>query len=212
MNITNDKVTAYIDGLYRPLSRELGALRKEAEAAMIPVILKDAETLLLNLIRIKNPVSVLEIGTAVGYSAACMARACPGCRVTTIEADETMVLKAENNIRALGLADRIRVLHGKAEDVITKQKERFDFVFIDAAKSHYRKFWDSAVSLCVPGAVIVCDNVLMRATTASDEYDTKNKHRTSIRNMRDFLSYITEIADTSVLPVGDGIAISILKG
>lgn len=212
MNITNDKVTAYINGLYQPLSKELRDLRQEAETACVPIILRDTETLLLNLLRLKKPTCVLEIGTAVGYSASCMAQAFPGCRITTIEADENMVLTARNNIRALGFADRITVLHGRAENVIKEQKDRFDFVFIDAAKSHYRKFWDSALCVCAPEAIIVCDNVLMKAMTVSDEYDPKKKHKTSIRNMRDFLAYITEAADTSILPVGDGVSISIMKG
>lgn len=214
MNIINEKVTAYIEGFYRPVNPALGKLRTQSEAERVPIILRDTEGFLLNLIRLKQPAAVLEIGTAVGYSAACMASVLAGCRVTTIEADQRMAETAKKNIQALGLSNRIQVLTGQGQEVLDHLEESFDFVFIDAAKSHYRKFWDKAVPLCEPEAVIVCDNVLMKAMTASDEYDPKKKYKTSIRNMREFLAYIADTADarTSILPIGDGVSLSILKG
>lgn len=214
MNIINDKVTAYINELYRPVNQPLARLRREAEEARVPIILRDTETFLLDLVRMKRPSSILEVGTAVGYSAACMATVFSGCTVTTIEADEETAAVARDNIRRLGLSDRIEVLLGPGQEVLERLSGSYDFVFIDAAKSHYRTFWDKALPLCSPGAVIVCDNVLMKAMTVSDEYDPKHKFKTSIRNMREFLTYITntEYADTSVLPVGDGVSFSILKG
>lgn len=219
MNITNEKVTDYINELYRPVDEELGALREAAEREIIPIIMRDTETLLLNLIRLKQPSQILEIGTAIGYSAACMARVCGGCRITTIESSEPMRERARENLRKLGLESRVRILRGKAQEVLDELYDSglsasFDLVFIDAAKSHYRLFWDKALRLCRPGAMIICDNVLMRGTTVSEEYDPKNKFRTSIRRMREFLTFLseTQIADTSILPVGDGVSISILKG
>lgn len=214
MNIINEKVTAYIDEQYRPLSPELEALRRSSEEYMVPIIMRDMEGLLLNLIRIKQPRNILEIGTAIGYSAACMAEALPQCRVTTIEADPAAAEIARENIDGLGLAERITLLQGKGQEILDTLTDDFDFVFIDAAKSHYRTFWDKVSGLCRPGAVIVCDNVLMRGTTVSCEYDPRRKHRTSIRRMRDFLSFLTDEAQahTCILPVGDGVSISILKG
>lgn len=214
MNIINETITAYIDGLYHPVSAALAELRETAETEHVPIILRDTEGFLLNLVRMKRPAAVLEIGTAVGYSAACMAQAFEGCHVTTIEADPEMAAAAQRNIKGLGLSSRIQVLTGQGQDVLEQLEGSFDFVFIDAAKSHYRKFWDKSLPLCRPDAVIVCDNVLMKAMTASDEYDPKKKYKTSIRNMREFLAYITstENADTAVLPIGDGVSISVLKG
>ncbi len=119
---------------------------------------------------------------------------------------------AELNIRNLGFENRIRVLRGDAREVMTGLNEKeFDVVFIDAAKSHYLSFWNLALPLCRPDAVIICDNVLMKGMTASDEYDIKGKYNTSIRKMREFLVYINEQAETSVLPVGDGISISLIE-
>ena len=88
----------------------------------------------------------------------------------------------------------------------------FDVVFIDAAKSHYKAFWDLAMPLCNDEAMIICDNVLMKGMTASDEYDPGKKYKTSIRKMREFIQYITDLpyADTCILPVGDGVSISVI--
>lgn len=213
MNIINDKVTAYIEEQYRPVSPELGALRRRAEEDGIHIILRDMEGLLLNLIRMKRPRRILEIGTAVGYSAACMISVSEA-EAVTIEADLQTARIARENIESLGLAERITVLRGKGQEVLDEVEGPFDVVFIDAAKSHYRTFWDKAINLCGPGAVVICDNVLMRGTTVSEEYDPRRKHRTSIRRMREFLDYLTDEAqaDTCILPVGDGVSISILKG
>ncbi len=217
MNITNDKVTEYIDELYKPLTLQLDQLRKEAEAKNIPIILKDTETLLLNLIRIKRPKRILEIGTAVGYSSACFVTAYSGAEITTIEYNEETYKIALNNIKNLGLFDKIKVYLGDGSDVIEKLNEEgcesFDMVFIDAAKSHYKRFWDSAIKVCNKDAVIVSDNVLMKAMTVSSEYDPRGRHKTNIRKMREYLEYISNLDDcqTSVVPVGDGLAVSVLN-
>lgn len=214
MNIINDKVTAYINEQYRPQSPELMEIRLQAEAVRVPIVLRDTEGLLLNLIQLKRPVHILEIGTAIGYSAACMAAYFETCRITTIESDEAVAEIARQNIERLGFADRITLLQGKAQDLMDDLKGPFDFVFIDASKSHYRIFWDKALTLCSPGAVILCDNILMQGMTVSEEYDPRKKHKTHIRKMREFLDYITsaDYVDTSLLPVGDGVSLSILKG
>ncbi|MGI6765632.1 MAG: O-methyltransferase [Lentihominibacter sp.] len=211
MNITNDIITAYLDTLYVNKNQKLKELREFAEKERVPIILKDTEELLLQLIRIKKPAKVLEIGTAVGYSACCFADAYD-CQVVTIEADDEMADIAESNIRNLGFENKVEVLRGDAREVMADLKgNTFDVVFIDAAKSHYLSFWNLALPLCRPDAVIICDNVLMKGMTASDEYDTKGKYNTSIRKMREFLIYINEQAETSVLPVGDGISISLVE-
>lgn len=211
MNITNDIIKAYLDTLYVNRNQKLNDLREFAEKEKVPIILKDTEELLLQLFRIKKPAEVLEIGTAVGYSACCFADACD-CRVVTIESDSELADIAESNIRNMGFENRIRVLRGDAREVMQKlPKNSFDIVFIDAAKSHYRVFWDLALPLCRTDAVIICDNVLMKGMTARDEYDTKGRYKTSIRKMREFLEYINEQAETSVLPVGDGVSISLTE-
>lgn len=226
MNITNEIITSYINTLYSGGSEKLEELRHFAEEHRVPIILKDTESLLVGLFKIKKPVRILEIGTAIGYSACCFADCC-GCNVTTIEADKNMYEIAKSNIKNLGFEDKVEVLFGDARDILEefndknirlaedfgKEKILFDVVFIDAAKSHYKAFWDLALPLCGEDAMIVCDNVLMKGMTASDEYDPKRKYKTSIRKMREFIRYINNLdyADTCVLPVGDGVSISVLE-
>lgn len=217
MNITNNIITSYIETLYTSANPKLLELRAFAEAKKVPIILRDTEGLLLNLLKIKGTKKLLEIGAAVGYSACCFADGC-GCEVTTIEADEEVYKTAVSNVDNLGFSDRVRVLHGDAREVLEKlamessDAELYDVVFIDAAKSHYKAFWDLALPLCKDDAVIICDNVLMKGMTASDEYDPNRKYKTSIRKMREFISYINnlEYAETCVLPVGDGVSISVI--
>ena len=140
----------------------------------------------------------------------------------TIESNPETFEIAKNNIENMGFSDQVEVRSGDARDVLVQMAEEeaanddpeggFDVVFIDAAKSHYKAFWDLALPLCNDDAMIICDNVLMKGMTASDEYDPGKKYKTSIRKMREFIHYITDLpyADTCILPVGDGVSISVI--
>lgn len=218
-NITNDVVTNYIYSMYRPLSGELEKLRREAEEDEIPVILPDTEELILAIARLKRPENILEIGTAAGYSALCFAEAIPDAKIVTLEKSEDMAQLASKNIEAAGRSHQIEVICCDAADpdvydrIMDKYGNDFDLVFIDAAKSHYDKFWENSIPLCRKGAVILSDNVLMKGATASDIYDPKGRFKTSIRKMRKYLEKIndTEGVTTSVFSVGDGLAVSVLE-
>jgi len=216
MNIINEKVVLYLNDLYKPLNDDMEALRNFAEETHVPIILKDSEQLILNLLRIKKPKRILEIGTAIGYSACCFAAVCKDCQIITIEYDLDSKKRAEENIERFGYQDKIRVLYGNAVDVIRDldDSEKFDFVFIDAGKSHYQEFFDAAFSHCLDQALIIADNVLLKAKTVSDEYDPTNKSKTNIKKMREFLAYLTSLeqVNTSVVSVGDGLSISIIEG
>lgn len=221
MNITNDTVTEYLESLYRPLNGKLKLLRKVAEEHNVPIIVRDSEIFLLNIIRMKRPKRILEIGTAVGYSAICFAEACMETDIISLEHSEDMYRYAVTNVEKFGLSERIHIKLGDALESLAELKESitdvdaqgFDLVFIDAAKSSYKDFWDASIPLCRKGAVILSDNVLLKARTVSDEYITDRRQKTSVRHMRKFINYITKLdyADTAVLPVGDGIAVSVLK-
>ena len=213
MNITNEIISAYIDNLYVNENAKLEELREFAESKGVPIILKDTEKLLKVIMKLKEPARVLEIGTAVGYSS-CVFADCCGCRVLTIESDEDSANAARANIENLGFADLVEVVQGDARDILASldEKEQFDILFIDAAKSHYREFWDLAMPLMKDECMVICDNVLMKGMTASDEYDERGRYKTSINRMRDFIEYINglDYADTAVLPVGDGVSISLV--
>lgn len=214
MNITNEIISAYIENLYVNKNTELEDLREFAESRHIPIIQKDTENLLKVIMKLKEPARILEIGTAVGYSS-CVFADCCGCRVVTIESNEEQAKAARTNIENLGFGELVQVIHGDARDVLKNldKDEKFDILFIDAAKSHYRAFWDLAMPLLREESMIICDNVLMKGMTASDQFDERGRFKTSINKMRDFLEYINSIeyADTAVLPVGDGVSISLIE-
>lgn len=217
MNIVSELISSYMDNFYREQDEDLMVLRDFAEDNHVPIILRDTEELLRILLTLQKPKRILEIGTAIGYSACYFART-SGAQVISIERNEELYRTACSNIRQLGCSDKVFVIHGSAEDILKEMnasgfdaaEDGFDFVFIDAAKSHYRTFWDLCIPLCAEDAVVVCDNVLMRGLTAIEPMEAEHKHRTSIRNMREFLRFIKEIpyADTCVLTVGDGMSIS----
>lgn len=221
MNITNPVVEDYLNSYYKPVNAEMAEFRALCEEKRVPVILRDTEGFLRLVLKMTKPSKILEIGTAVGYSAACFAHLSPESSVTTIEREEQSYKEALLNIERLGLSDRIECLIGDAVEVlnglyekqISNNLEPYDFVFIDAGKSHYAEFLECSLKLSKPGTIIVCDNILMKAKTASDEYDPHGKYKTNIRKMREFVNIITssDKLETSVHALGDGISISIVK-
>ena len=218
MNITNDLVTEYINRHYQPLNERLGELRLIGERDNVPIILKETESFLNILLALKCPKKILEVGTAIGYSALYFAERCQNAEIYTIEKNEYAVKSARHNIAAARLESRIHSLFGDGQKQIEKLRDQgidgFDFVFIDAAKSHYKRFFDAAISVCEKDAVVVSDNILQRGMTVSDQYDTNGKHKTNIKKMRDYVEYICNdrTLDTSLMSIGDGIAVSIYRG
>ncbi|MBQ0078322.1 MAG: O-methyltransferase [Eubacterium sp.] len=210
-NITNQVVEEYIYSLYKCGNKELADLRDFAEQEHVKIIQRDVEELILNLLRIKKPSRLLEIGSAIGYSACTFVNGC-GCDVTTIEIDPDIAEDARVNIKKFGFEDKIEVLVGDASEVLKDLEGPYDVVFIDAAKSYYKYYWDRACELLTDGGLIICDNILMKGMTASSEFDRRKRYKTSIRHMRNFLEYITnqEYADTCVLSVGDGVSLSVI--
>jgi predicted O-methyltransferase YrrM len=214
MNIINEEVILFLDDLYKPLSAPLGDLRRRAEERKIPIILKDTEGLLFQLLRIKNPAHLVEIGTAVGYSACCFGHICPEARIKTIEYQEKMAVEARKNIKALGMEHQIQVIQGDAREVLRtwQDDKKIDFAFIDGGKSHYEDFFNGLLPLCNPGAMIVSDNIFMSGKTISDQYDPRGRARTNIRKMREYITMLNgrEDASTAFLPMGDGLAVTII--
>lgn len=221
-HITNPQVTEYINQFYMPVSDELGELRAKAEADDVPIILKETEDYLNSLLTMVQPKRILEIGTAVGYSAAYFAMK-TGAAVVTVEKSESVHAVAMQNVEKLGLFSsettpgKIRLLVGDGEEqvlrLLEEGEEAFDLIFIDAAKSHYKRFLDAAMKLSHPGTVIVADNVLFQAKTVSDEYDPVGKHKTNIRRLREFIQYVYDHPklETSLVACGDGLTVSVVK-
>lgn len=218
MNITNDLITEYINGFYRPVNDSLAALREIGERDRVPIILKETEVFLTSVLALKRPVKILEIGTAIGYSSLYFTAVCPDAEVYTIEKDEAAFEAAKHNIKAAGKEDRIHCYIGDGQEQIEKIAENgirdFDFIFIDAAKSHYKRFLEAALTVAAPEALIVSDNILQKGMTASEDYDTYKKHKTNIRKMREYVEYISNSRElnTSLMSIGDGVAVSIYRG
>ena len=215
-NITNDLVTDYINGFYTPLTDELGKLRVDSEEKNVPIILKETESFLKTFLGVIKPARILEIGCAVGYSAMFFAQL-TGAEVYTIEKNSDMVETAVKNIESLGYAEKINVFEGDGEEIAELLKKEgtkpFDVVFIDAAKSHYQRFFDACLPLCGPDTMIIADNVLFKGRIADDKYDPDGKYKTNIRRMREFIAYIMNkpSLDSSILAVGDGLSITRFK-
>lgn len=214
MNIINDKVAELTDFYFRPFDDETDALRKACEDVENLMILKETESFLRLYLGELRPRSILEIGTAHGYSAILFAKLLPDTYITTIERRSDFREKAVENIDKSGLSGRIKVLQGDALEVLkdlneAQNPETFDFVFIDAAKSHYKDFFDLSEHMCVKDSVIICDNIFMDAMLVDNMYDNRRRHRTSVKRMHEFLKYIDEREDLelTLLTCGDGLAI-----
>ena len=217
MSFTSDKVTEYIGSHYKPLDEDLGRFREYNEVNNVPLILRETESLLSLLIELTHPRRILEIGTAYGYSALFFARKAPYARVTTIDRNEHMIPVAAENFACRPEGKRIDFRTGDADTVLDQMiaerqagnEDLFDLIFIDAGKSHYREFFDKAEQLAGPGALIVCDNILMHGWTVDRSYTGAKRHRTNVKYMRLFIDYINERDDltVSLLSSGDGLAV-----
>ena len=220
-NITNEKVTEYIERKYSPLNQQLWRMRLDAENKYIPIVQRDVESMLITYLNILRPARILEVGTAIGYSAITMSETIPEAKIVTLERSEEMYQEASSNIEKFHKGDAIEIMFGDAleslrtlkEQVKAGQIDTFDFVFIDAGKSHYQDFWNEIIEMVHPGSVIFGDNILMRGMTVDNKFDPKDKHRTNIKRMREFIDLITgdERYQTALLPVGDGVTISYIR-
>ena len=200
-------------GPYEPLNEDLAWLRGVCERRDVPIIRRDTEQLMVSLLKKHWPERILEIGTALGYSACVMATALPTAEVTTVEVQERSYWDAKEAIARLGLDGRIRQILGdgrEAEEELLAEGKTFDMVFIDAAKSHYREYFDSGLPMLLPGGLILCDNVLLSGMVRRPLEETPHRDRTSVRNMKGFLDYIQSIptVKTRVYEAGDGISVS----
>ena len=153
---------------------------------------------------------ILELGTAIGYSAVIMHEAAgTNPHITTIERSEEMIKYAEENIKSFGLEDKIIIEAGDCLEVLEKLEEPYDLIFMDAGKGHYNHFLPHCLRLLKDDGIIIADNVLFRGMVASDDL-VKRRKITIVKRMRTYLELVSEDKDlvTSVIPMGDGIAIT----
>lgn len=206
--ITYDYMEEYIRGLIKESNPVLKELEEYAHKNNVPIIQKEVGKFLELMINIKRPKKILELGTAIGYSAILMKTACIGnCEIVTVERDQYMINLAQDNIEKYGFSKNIKIVQGDCLEVLENLQGEFDLIFMDAGKGHYNHFLPQCLRLLNKDGVIVADNVLFRGMIASNEL-VKRRKITIVKRMRKFLEMVSEDEFiTSVIPMGDGIAV-----
>ena len=213
--IVNDRIRDYLHSLESSQGVLLDTIEKEALEAYVPIIKRETASLLRTMVAALKPARILEIGTAVGYSALLMARVMPAdCRITTIEKYEKRIPVARENFRLAGEEERITLLEGDADEILERLKgSYFDFVFMDAAKGQYLAWLPKLMELMPPGALLVSDNVLQDGDIVQSRFAVERRNRTIHARMREYLYELkhNSALETSILPVGDGVALSVRR-
>ena len=188
---------------------ELEKIKQKALEEHIPIIMDDTLEVVDKILKEVKPTKILEIGTAVGYSAMCFSEYLQeGGKIDTIERDEERIAEAKINIKNVGVEDKIKIYEGDAVEILPTLKEQYDVVFIDAAKGKYPFFLKEALRMIKSTGVILADNILYKGYVMSDY--NKHKQRTAVRNLREYIKEVTENPniETEILEVGDGLAVS----
>ncbi len=202
---------AFINSFDKGNTPFLNQIEKEARADAVPIVRTQTQNLLRFLMAAHRPRNILEVGTAVGFSALLMSEYAPeGCRITTIEKYEKRIPVARENFRRAGKEDAITLLEGDAAEILRTLDDTYDFIFMDAAKGQYLHFLPDAVRLLGEGGLLVSDNVLQDGDVLESRFAVTRRNRTIHARMRDYLYELThhELLETVILPVGDGVSLS----
>ena len=213
--IVNERIVDYINSLDKGNSPVCNAIEKEALADGVPIIRKEMGNLLKVLLLLKQPQKILEVGTAVGYSSIIMSENMPqNCRITTIENYEKRIPVAKNNFKRAGKEEVITLLEGDAMDILKELDGTYDFIFMDAAKGQYINFLPELLRLMPAGGLLISDNVLQEGDIVESRYGVTRRNRTIHTRMREYIYTLThaEQLETSIVPIGDGITLSVKKG
>ncbi|RGU96016.1 O-methyltransferase [Clostridium sp. AF15-17LB] len=213
--IVDERMVTYIRSLEMPEVPLLEEIEQEAVDTFVPVIRKETQSFLKVIITMCRPKRILEVGTAVGFSALLMSEYAPeDCHITTIENYKKRIPIARGNFRRAGQEDRITLIEGDALEVMKGLKGPFDFIFMDAAKGQYIHYMPEALRLLTDGGVLMSDNVLQDGDIIESRFAVERRNRTIHSRMREYLYELKHREDllTSILPLGDGVALSIKRG
>ena len=212
--IVNERIVSYIHSLEKSNGKICDEIEEYAHETYVPIIRKEMESFLRVLIEIKQPRRILELGTAIGYSAILMAAAMPkDCSITTIENyDKRIHIAKENFIRA-GINDRVTLLEGDALEHLKTLEGEYDFIFMDAAKGQYLNYLKEIMRILPKGGILIADNVLQEGELIQSRYAVERRNRTIHARMREYLYTVKnmEELETSIVPIGDGITLSVRK-
>lgn len=191
---------------------ELEKIKRKALEDHIPIIMDDTLEVIEKELKQNPPKKILEIGAAVGYSAICFSEfLVEGGRIDTIERDEERIAEAKENFKKVGVQDKIKLYEGDAVEILPTLDDKYDMVFIDAAKGKYPFFLKESLRMINEKGIIFADNILYKGYVMSDY--NKHKQRTAVRNLREYIKEVSENPnlETEILEVGDGLAISKIK-
>ena len=208
--IANDRLTTYINSLGAPLPQALIEIEREAIKQQVPIIRKDMQGLLRLIISMQHPSSILEVGTAVGFSGSLMLTLAPDARLTTIENYEPRFDIARANFKRAGVSERAEFLTGDAMEILPTLTGPFDMIFMDAAKGQYIHFLPEIMRLLTPGGLLISDNVLQDGDIIESRFAVCRRDRTIHKRMREYLYALTHTEGlvTTILDTGDGVALS----
>ena len=212
--IVDERMVTYINSLDKGNTPFLNELEKQAVADRVPIIRREMQSFLKVLLQIKNPRLILEVGTAVGFSTLLMSEYAPAdCKITTIENYEKRIPIAKENFKKAGKEEQITLLCGDAAEILGTLEGPYDLIFMDAAKAQYINFFPEVLRLLAPGGILVSDNVLQDGDLIESHFAVERRNRTIYKRMREYLYVLKnhEELETSILPLGDGITLSIKK-
>ncbi|MDY6104387.1 MAG: O-methyltransferase [Acetatifactor sp.] len=217
--IIEERMSVFIDSLDKGNTPFLDTIEKEARETQVPIIRKSMQGLMKFLLAYAKPSNVLEVGTAIGFSALLMSEYAPkDCHITTIEKYEKRIPIARENFKRAGKEEQITLLEGDATEILKEMAAGeevpcFDFIFMDAAKGQYIHFLPDILKLLAPGGLLISDNVLQDGDVVESRFAVTRRNRTIHARMRDYLYELKHHPEleTVILPVGDGVTLSTKK-
>ncbi len=212
--IVDERMTIFIDSMDPGNTEFLNQLERYSKETNVPIIRPSMQSLLKLLLQMKQPKKILEVGCAIGFSALLMSEYGPrDCHITTIEKYEKRIPVAKENFKKAGKEKQITLLEGDAMEILPELDGSFDFIFMDAAKGQYIHFLQDILRLLSPGGILISDNVLQDGEIIESRFAVTRRNRTIHSRMREYLYTLKNhpLLVTSILPVGDGVTISVKK-
>ena len=209
--ITDERISTFIHSLDTGNTPFLTELERYAKETNVPVIRPQMQSFLKVLLAMQQPKQILEVGTAIGFSALLMAEYGPAdCHITTIEKYEKRIPLARENFKKAGREDRITLLEGDATEILKELEGPYDLIFMDAAKGQYLHFLPEVLRLLKSGGLLVSDNILQEGDLIESRFAVERRNRTIYKRMREYLYELKHNDElvTSLLPLGDGVAVS----
>lgn len=210
--IVDERMVSFINSLDSGNPSCLNELEEYARATDVPIVRTEMQSFLRFLMKMKQPKRILEVGTAIGFSALLMSEYAPSdCKITTIEKYEKRIPLALENFKKAGKEESITLLQGDALEILPTLTEEYDFIFMDAAKGQYIHFLPDILRLLKVGGLLVSDNVLQDGDVLESRFAVTRRNRTIHGRMRDYLYTLkhTEELTTAIIPLGDGVALSV---